>query len=121
MKLTCYRISGGAATLFYAPDVLDIPHRAAALRGVRLYVGDGATLGRPIVRVRGDRVLVGHAPVLTQLQWCQAADVPRAIFTHCGKHIVAGGPWFEQKVAALGETAGVEAQVAYDGLQITVR
>ena len=85
-----YRISAGRATIFYAPDVVYIRDRAAALADVRLYVGDGATIKRSFVRRRGRR-LIGHAPVETQLAWCQKEGVPRAVITHCGGEIVAGG------------------------------
>jgi len=61
-----YRIAAGGRSLFYVPDVAAIPDAAAALRGVDLYVGDGATLTRPILR-RRDGALIGHAPVRTQL------------------------------------------------------
>jgi len=116
-----FRVTAGAATIFYAPDVLDIPQRDEALANIDLYIGDGATLGRPIVRVRHDKVLIGHAPVSVQLAWCQAARVPRAVFTHCGKHLVGGGARFESKVRALGDAAGVPAEVASDGSGIRIK
>jgi glyoxylase-like metal-dependent hydrolase (beta-lactamase superfamily II) len=59
-----FRITGGAATIFYAPDVLDIRDRAAALHGVKLYVGDGASVRRPIAQ-RHDGTLIGHASIAT--------------------------------------------------------
>jgi hypothetical protein len=59
-----YRISAGTVTVFYAPDVLRIRHPAHALKRTRLYVGDGATIMRPIVRVeRRKGVPVGHASI----------------------------------------------------------
>ncbi|TVR81816.1 MAG: MBL fold metallo-hydrolase [Rhodospirillales bacterium] len=78
-----YRIEAGGIAVFYVPDVVDIEQRREALAGVRLYVGDGATITRSLVRRRGDE-LFGHTTVRAQLGWCQETGVKRAIFTHCG-------------------------------------
>lgn len=43
-----YRISTGRARIFYGPDLLYIHDRAAALKGVQVYIGDGATLTRSL-------------------------------------------------------------------------
>src|SRR5262249_6589840 len=94
-----YRFGTGRSRVFYAPDLVFIIERAAALRGVQLYVGDGATLMRPLVRKRGDR-LIGHAPISAQLGWCQAEGVRRAIITHCGTPIVTAR--HEEMAARIG-------------------
>jgi phosphoribosyl 1,2-cyclic phosphodiesterase len=39
-----YRVSAARACFFYAPDVVFIHQRAEALKGVQLYIGDGATI-----------------------------------------------------------------------------
>jgi phosphoribosyl 1,2-cyclic phosphodiesterase len=116
-----YRVRAGAAVVFYVPDVAWIRDRAAALRGVDLYVGDGATLTRSMVRKPGDEP-IGHAPIGAQLGWCACEGVPRAVFTHCGSGIVNGderklGP----KLRRMAEERGVEATFAYDGLEIVLR
>jgi phosphoribosyl 1,2-cyclic phosphodiesterase len=114
-----YRIAAGGVAVFYVPDVLAIPDRAAALRGVRLYVGDGASVVRPIVRRRGRRRF-GHAPIRTQLEWCRAEGVGHAVFTHCGSQIVAAdAPRIEARIAALGRASGVAARIARDGMVVT--
>lgn len=115
-----YRISVGRRTLFYVPDVLHLPGREKALSSITLYVGDGASINRPIVR-RQNETQVGHASIATQLAWCAEAGVPRAIFTHCGSGIVAGSRDVEHQITRLGTSSGVETRVAHDGLQITVR
>lgn len=66
--------------------------------------------------------MVGHAPIRTQLTWCEKEGVDRAIFTHCGSEIVAGdertlGP----KVRRLGQERGVQARIAHDGLDLVLR
>jgi phosphoribosyl 1,2-cyclic phosphodiesterase len=116
-----FRITAGRSAIFYVPDVVYIEDRARALDGVRLYIGDAATMARPLVRRRGD-ALIGHTPVRTQLTWCSEAGVPRAIFTHCGSEIVGG----EEDVicSRLEEFArerGVEAALAHDGMEVVLR
>ena len=116
-----YRIGTGRVVVFYVPDVVFIKEREAALSGVRLYIGDGATLTRPFIRRRGDH-LIGHTPVRTQLTWCQDARVRRAIITHCGSEIVTGDP---SEIAARLETMaaerGVRATIAHDGMVVVLR
>lgn len=55
-----YRISAGRVTMLYVPDVVFIEDLNSALSGVRLYIGDGASISRSMVRKPGDS-LVGHA------------------------------------------------------------
>lgn len=116
-----YRLSAGRVTVFYVPDVVYINDRSNALKGVRLFVGDGASIKRALVRKRGDN-LVGHASIQTQLTWCKKEGVPRAVFTHCGSPIVAGderrvGP----QIRRLGVERGVEVELAHDGMEIVLR
>lgn len=115
-----FRISAGRSTVFYVPDVIDVHERAAALRGARVFVGDGASLTRPLVRRHGDR-LFGHTTVRAQLGWCQEAGVPQAVFTHCGSEIVEGDERvLGAKVRAMGRERGVAARIAYDGLDLVL-
>jgi ribonuclease BN (tRNA processing enzyme) len=116
-----YRIAAGRSKIFYVPDVVDIHDREAALDGVDLFIGDGATLTRSMVRRKGDQ-LFGHTTVRAQIGWCQEAGIPRALFTHCGREIVEGdertlGP----KVEEMGRERGVDAAIAHDGLSLTLR
>jgi phosphoribosyl 1,2-cyclic phosphodiesterase len=115
-----YRVSAGRACIFYAPDLIFIHDRSAALKGVQIYIGDGATVMRSFVRRRG-KALIGHAPVRTQLTWCQKEGVRRAIITHCGSEIVTGD---ERKILAqLRDIAcerGVDVLIAYDGMKLTL-
>ena len=116
-----YRINFGRRRIFYAPDVLYIHDRAAALKNVQVYIGDGATLTRSFVRKRGD-ALIGHATVRTQLGWCEKEGVRRAIITHCGSEIVTGD---EKKIAselrALAAARGIKASIAHDRMQLVLR
>jgi phosphoribosyl 1,2-cyclic phosphodiesterase len=116
-----YRVRAGRALIFYVPDLVYIYQRRPALAGAQLYIGDGATVTRPLVRRRG-RMLIGHTPIRTQLGWCQKERVPRAIFTHCGTEIVDGDARrLGARVRKLGRDRGVDAAVAHDGLRIVIR
>jgi phosphoribosyl 1,2-cyclic phosphodiesterase len=117
-----YRIGAGRAEIFYVPDVIDVKDRKAALDGVRVYIGDGASMTRPMVRRHGDK-LFGHTTVRAQLGWCAEAGVPRAIFTHCGSGIVSGD---ERKLAArlrrMARQKGAKrAEIAHDGMTLVLR
>jgi phosphoribosyl 1,2-cyclic phosphodiesterase len=113
-----YRLSAGRARIFYAPDLVFIHDRGAALKGVQIYIGDGATLTRSFIRKRGE-TLIGHAPVRTQLTWCQREGVPRAIITHCGSEIVTDD-WRKLSVElrAMAAERDVEARIAHDGMKL---
>jgi phosphoribosyl 1,2-cyclic phosphodiesterase len=107
-----YRISVGGVRVFYVPEVLAILQRAEVLAGVCLYVGDGASIVRPIVRRRGRRPF-GHAPVRAQLGWCHSERVARAVFTHCGSQIVAGDErGAEARIRHLGRERDIDARIA---------
>lgn len=117
-----YRIRAGRVTVFYVPDVVAIDDRADALRGCRLYIGDGATLKRSLVRRQGPH-RVGHTPVYTQLGWCAKEGVPEAVFTHCGAEIVEGDERrLGSRVRRWAEERGLRtATIAHDGLERVLR
>jgi ribonuclease BN (tRNA processing enzyme) len=115
------KVTAGRAVCFYVPDVVDIEERGEALAGVGLYVGDGSSLTRPLVRRHGDR-LFGHTTMRAQLGWCQQAGVKRAIFTHCGSQIVDGDERvLGAELRAIARARGVEAAFAHDGMEIVLR
>lgn len=115
-----YRIKAGRATIYYSGDVVSINDRSGALENINLYIGDGATIVRPMVRAK-DGKLFGHASIKTQLGWCKKENVDRAIFTHCGTQIVAGDPKkIRSKMDQLAVDYGVRVQLAYDNLTIII-
>ena len=115
-----YRVSAGRACIFYAPDLIFIRERSAALKSVQIYIGDGATVTRSFIRKRG-KALIGHSPVRTQLTWCQKEGVPHAIITHCGSEIVTGDEReISAKIRAMAAERRVEVRIAYDGMKVTV-
>ena len=115
-----YRVSAGGACIFYAPDLVFIHERGAALKGVHIYIGDGATLTRSFIRRRGE-TLIGHTSVRTQLTWCEKEAVHRAIITHCGSEIVNGDERkLSAKLRALAGERHVAVRIAYDGMEVTL-
>lgn len=116
-----YRISAGRVVIFYIPDVVYIHDRKAALSGARLYIGDGATIARSMVRKPRER-LIGHTPVRTQLTWCQKEGVPEAVITHCGTQIVTGDErTVGAKLREMGAERRVKVTIAHDGMERVLR
>lgn len=113
-----YRIATSRGAVFYCPDVALIRERHAALGGLALYIGDGASVLRSMVRRVGAHS-IGHAPIRDQLDWCAAEGVRSAIFTHCGSGIVRSpGREASALVHKLGEKHSVAARLAFDGLSL---
>jgi len=84
-----HRLKAGQVSIFYGPDVAWIKARETALDDVALYIGVGAAVKRSMIRKPGDTI-IAHAPIQTQLSWCQKTGVNWAVFTHLGSQIVAG-------------------------------
>lgn len=115
-----YRITAGRSAVFYVPDIAGLPHADKALRGIDVYIGDGATIKRSMVRRRGS-VKIGHASIAEQLGWCKKAGVGQAIFTHCGSQIVRGDARrLGALVREIGRDVGIEARLARDGDQLSL-
>ena len=116
-----YKVSACRARIFYAPDLIFIHDRAAALKSVQIYIGDGATLTRSFIRKRGKH-LIGHAPVRTQLAWCRKEGVPRAIITHCGSEIVTDDEHkLLARLRAMISGPGLAVRIAYDGMKLVLQ
>jgi phosphoribosyl 1,2-cyclic phosphodiesterase len=115
-----YRVSARGRGFCYLPDVAGIRNASGILRGIDVYIGDGATIRRTMVR-RRDATLIGHAPVVTQLDWCKQAGVRRAVFTHCGSAVVRGdASKLDATLQRLGREHGVEARFACDGDRLSL-
>ena len=111
-------VSAGRTCIFYAPDLIFIHERSAALKGVQIYIGDGPTVTRLFIR-RPGKALIGHSPVRTRLTWCQKEGVPRAIITHCGSKIVTGDEReITAKICAMATERGIDVRIAYDGMKV---
>lgn len=118
-----YRISAGTMVLFYVPDVARFPHMSRAFTGIRVYIGDGATISRPLIRhEKGSGQMIGHASIATQLGWCRKEGVPGMIVTHCGSAIVGGNEKdVRTKLQRLGHKYGVRIEIAHDGMGLFLR
>jgi ribonuclease BN (tRNA processing enzyme) len=116
-----YRVSAEGRCFFYVPDIAAFADALEALRGVNLYIGDGATILRSMIRKRNG-LLIGHAPITTQLRWCQEAGIRHAIFTHCGSGIVGGQTHqLNDMVERLGREHGITAWIAEDKDRLSFR
>ncbi len=116
-----YRISAGRTTIFYVPDVVEIPDRADVLSKVCLYIGDGATIDRPLVRYKDGKAF-GHTTLRAQVDWCAEAGIGQALFTHCGSQIVGGDERvLRPKIRAIGRAFGVQVEIAHDGMEKILR
>jgi hypothetical protein len=114
------RISTDQGCCIYVPDVAEIPNLRTLLRGIDVYIGDGATIRRSMVR-RTNRALIGHASIVAQLEWCKEAGVRQAFFTHCGSAIVRGSAGqVRALVRQLGLERGIDARLAHDGLELGI-
>lgn len=93
-----------------------------ALANIKLYIGDGSTIKRSLVRSIGEKLVkIGHASIFTQLEWCQKEGVTKAIFTHCGSEIVDGDErTLKSVVNKLAREREVNAQIAYDNMEISI-
>jgi phosphoribosyl 1,2-cyclic phosphodiesterase len=115
-----YRVGANGQAFFYVPDLAAMREQHAAFEDIVLYIGDGATVTRSMVR-RRDHALIGHAPIAAQLGWCEEEGVREAIFTHCGSGIVkSDARTISSRVARLGAAHAVAASIAYDGLTLAV-
>lgn len=114
-----YKISDGDKTIFYVSDLVKIKNQKAALKGVDVYIGDGAIVTRTLLVRKKDSELVGHAPIVQQLSWCKKEKVPRMIVTHCGTEITTSH-WdaINKRLKVLGKKYGMKIQLAYDGWKI---
>lgn len=114
-----YKISDGTQTIFYVPDVALIKNPRKMLKNVDIYIGDGALLTRTTLVREKEGIIIGHAPVVTQLEWCAAAGVTHMIVTHCGSEIVRADPEsIAEQCTRLGRIYGIDITVARDGMVI---
>ena len=114
-----FRVSAGRATIVYNPDIISIVDPDSVLHDVDAYIGDGASLTRPIVRRHGTS-LFGHTTIRAQLKWCRAFGIPRAFIVHCGKQLVEMEPREVQRQVDLLAGDTIEAVVTYDGMRVRI-
>ncbi len=114
-----YKIKCGRVNFFYAPDVAWIENRKKALKRVELYIGDGATLKRNMIRKnKQSGEIFGHASVFQQLGWCVRENIPDMIITHCGSQIVKNEKKAQDIIRLWSKEKGVKVHIATDGYKI---
>jgi len=115
-----YRITRDAISVFYVQDLVKIHQRHETMSSIALYIGDGASITRPLLRRRANTT-IGHASVRDQLNWCHEEGVQQAVITHCGSQIVKTEPGaVAMRIGELGSERGVHVVAAHDGLEINV-
>jgi ribonuclease BN (tRNA processing enzyme) len=107
------RIETPEGVVVYSGDIVAFEDPGAALSGAAVYVGDGSTLERPIVRRHSSGVLFGHTTVRAQLGWLGKHGVPRAVFSHFGQGPIGMGD------EALGEALRRLAEKKAPGCDVT--
>lgn len=112
-----FRIIVGKKTIFYSGDIAYIPNSKKVLKSVDLYIGDGSTVQKSLIRKKNSQIY-GHASVKTQINWCAHARIKRAIFTHCGTELVTKARINEKYIQKLGIEKNLSVSVAHDGLVI---
>jgi hypothetical protein len=119
-----YRISAGRISVFLCARPCPDPRSARSARGAFTCIS--AT--KPRYRARSyegaGEALIGHASIRMQLEWCCNEGVHRAIFSHCGSEIVAGGERAAIRklrvLSVLSSNCDTDATIAYDGLSLTL-
>jgi len=106
----------------YASDIFHIKKRdRKILDKVDVYIGDGASLTKDIVRWRkeGDKgPFGGHASVRKQLTWCKEHGIPIVVFMHHGSEsIKMGYRKLKNRIINLAQDVGYNGKVyvACDG------
>lgn len=100
----------------YFPDVLKLKDMEV-LKGISLYIGDGASLDRDLVRKRNG-LSYGHASIRTQLEWLRQAKVPRAVFMHFGKWALQGN--LKRLFRALSSEFGISVRGAFGNYKVRI-
>jgi len=106
-----YKIKTPEKTIVYNSDLVDIAGKESILEGAGYYIGDGSAIRANLVRRRGDQIL-GHARIMTQINWCRKYGIPNIIFTHLGKETI------EEEEAFRAEHDDVI--LAYDGMELVI-
>jgi len=114
-----FKITQGKFNFIYNPDLIYIKKIKHILKNVDLYIGDGATIDKNLVRKTKGQ-LVGHTTVRTQINWCAKYNIPWFIVSHCGSQIVKASPKELKRKLDKYKKTNVKVQIAYDGLEIKV-
>lgn len=115
------RIEVSGRVVVYSGDVVALETPDEVLADAWLYVGDGSSLTRSLVRRHPSGALMGHTTVRAQLGWLAKAGVPRAVFSHFGAEPIGlGDDGLDAALTALSRerAPGCEVVAARDGLAL---
>lgn len=116
----CLKINTGEKTILYAPDLISILDQEEAFEDVDIYIGDGSSITKSIVRKIDDH-LVGHTSIKTQMNWCKKFNVPSMYLTHCGSQILKSDhDEVQNQINEWAEERDLFCQIAYDGLEFEI-
>jgi len=116
-----YKIQAGRKKIFYAPDIVWIRGMKTALKDTILFIGDGATICRPMIRKsKKTKEIFGHTTIKQQLTWCKKYNIPKMIVTHCGSNIVKNEKKAKKAIEELAKKRNVKVKIAHDNMQITI-
>ncbi len=114
------RIAAEGKVIVYSGDLVAFRDEDA-LSGADLYIGDGSTLTRPLVRRHSSGRLFGHTTVRAQFGWLGRQGVPRAVFSHFGSEAIRMG---DRELASRLRRLGAEkapacsVELAHDGAEL---
>ena len=104
-----FKVKVANMTFTYNPDLVYIPDKEEVLKDVDLYIGDGSSISRNLVRKRGS-TLIGHTRITTQINWCKTYRIDSVYFTHLGKETIEREREFTENHP--------EAVLACDGMEL---
>lgn len=115
----CFKIKVNEKCIVYAPDLIDIENKEKFLEKVDLYIGDGASVNRGLVRRKGNK-LFGHTSIKTQINWAKKFNIKEVIFTHFGKEAIElSDEKLKEKLKEFSEGI-IDVKVAYDGMVVEI-
>ncbi|MHA1773398.1 MAG: DNA adenine methylase [Candidatus Heimdallarchaeota archaeon] len=82
-----FLIKVGNRKIVFAPDIIGFKDREKVLKDVDLYIGDGSSPGKDLIRRKDDKIF-GHSSMKTQIKVCEKFGIPKVIFTHFGKQFI---------------------------------
>jgi len=108
-----YLIDDGNFRVFVSPDFLDLYNIGHKLGQIDVWVGDGSSPFRRIVRAANLKK-VGHASMLEQAKRAKKLGAKMVIFVHCGKDVIEGDE--DEIIERIKEAVpDIDVRIAHDG------
>ena len=91
-----FKIFADKKNIIYTGDLADIVNKDKILNDADYYIGDGSCIRANLVRKK-DNVIIGHARITTQINWCKKHKIKNIIFTHLGKETIKKEKQFKKQ------------------------